>query len=56
MRIKITNKKPIAFEDTVRGLKELLKKLEEENIPDDAQVFFRSPRIAEFLWSSLDDS
>jgi hypothetical protein len=56
MRIKITNKKPIAFENTVGGLKELIKKLEKENIPDDAQVYFRNPRIAEFMWSSLDDN
>lgn len=55
MRIKVTNKKPIPFEDTVKGLKELLKKVEEENIPETAQVYFRSPRVAEFLWSSLDD-
>lgn len=56
MRVKVTNKKLITFKDSLQGLKELIQKAEENDIPEDAQVYFRSPRVAEFMWSSLDDS
>ena len=56
MRIKITNKKPFVFEDTIKGLKILVEKLEEAGIPDDAQIYFRTHRLAEVMWSSLDDT
>jgi hypothetical protein len=56
VRVRITNKVPIPFEDTVKGLQELLRKVEERKIPENAQVYFRGQRIAEFMWSSLDDN
>lgn len=56
MRIKITNKKPFAFEDTVKGLEELVEKLKEADIPGDAQIYFRTHRLVEVMWSSLGDT
>jgi hypothetical protein len=55
MREKITHKMPLPYQRTVGGLKSLVQRLEEYNIPDEASVDWRGYTIAEFLWSAIDD-
>lgn len=54
MRVKIENKQIIPFNRTVVGLKTLMEKIKEHNIPDNATVYWREWNVAEFLWSADD--
>jgi hypothetical protein len=54
-RIKIQNKKPIVYQRTLSGLKELVTKAENYDIPENAQIDWREWNVAEFLWSAVDE-
>lgn len=56
MRVKVQNKIQFPYDNTLRGLKDLVKKIEESNIPDDAYVYFRGTRTIEIMWRASDDS
>jgi hypothetical protein len=54
-RIKIQNKKVIAYQRTVGGLFQLTEKIREYGLPEDATVDWRQWALAEFCWSNQDD-